>query len=174
MRRRLYFILPDTTVSEKVEDELLLARIDEGHMHFHSASDSTLGRLPKASVLQKTDFYHAMSVGLVAGGLTGGVIGLLLLLNPAWGAGLGNASTLGMILGLSVGGAVFGCWVSGMIGISCPSTRLRAFQKAIDQGNILLMVDVPKERVNEITQLIKSHHPEADVKGIEATIPAFP
>lgn len=174
MRRRLYFILPNTTVSEKIEDELLLARIDEGHIHFHSSSDSSMGKLHKASVLQKTDFYHAIAVGLVAGGLTGSVIGLLLLMNPSWGAGLGNASTLGMILGLSVGGAIFGCWVSGMIGISCPSTRLRAFQKAIDQGNILLMVDVPKERVDEITHLIKTHHPEAAVKGIEATIPAFP
>ncbi|MEN8129254.1 MAG: DUF1269 domain-containing protein [Pseudomonadota bacterium] len=174
MRRRLYFILPDTKMAENVEDELLLARIDAGHMHFLSTVESTLGRLPKASILQKTDLAHAMALGLVVGGLTGIVLGLLLLFNPAWGAGLGSVSAFGMILGLSVGGAIFGCWVSGMIGVSCPSVRLRAFKKQIEQGDILLMVDVHKERVEEITRLIKSHHPEADVKGVEATIPAFP
>ncbi len=174
MRRRLYFILPDTKTAEKIEDELLLARVDNSHIHFHSTFENSLGNLPKASILQKTDLFHAMAVGLVAGGLTGTMVGFLLFLNPAWATGLGNVPMLGMILGLSVGGAIFGCWVSGMIGISCPSARLRAFKKAIDQGNILLMVDVPKERVGEITHLIKSHHPEADVKGIEATIPAFP
>lgn len=174
MRRRLYFVLPDTSTAEKIEDELLLARVDNNHIHFHSTFERSLGKLPKASVLQKTDLFHAMAVGLVAGGLTGIIVGFLILLNPSWITGLGNVPILGMILGLSVGGAIFGCWVSGMIGISCPSARLKTFKKAIDQGNILLMVDVPKERVGEITELIKSHHPETDVKGIEATIPAFP
>jgi hypothetical protein len=174
MRRRLYFVLPDTRSAEKIEDELLLARVDDHHIHFHSTFENSLGKLPKASVLQKTDLFHAMAVGLVAGGLTGTTIGLLMFLNPSWTAGLGNVPAMGMILGLSVGGAIFGCWVSGMIGISCPSARLRAFKKAIDEGNILLMVDVPKERVGEVTELIRSHHPEADIKGMEATIPAFP
>jgi hypothetical protein len=174
MRRRLYFILPNTSIAEKIEDELLLARVDNNHIHFHSTFESGLGRLPQASVLQKTDLFRSMAVGLVVGGLTGAVVGFLLYLNPSWATGLGNMPILGLILGLSIVGAIFGCWVSGMIGISCPSARLKAFKKAIDRGNILLMVDVPKERVEEITDLIKSHHPEADAKGIEATIPAFP
>jgi hypothetical protein len=36
------------------------------------------------------------------------------------------------------------------------------------------MVDVPRERVDEITALVKQKHPDADVKGTEPTIPAFP
>jgi hypothetical protein len=36
------------------------------------------------------------------------------------------------------------------------------------------MVDVPKERVDEITALIKSHHPEAEIRGVDTRIPAFP
>ncbi len=170
MRRRLYFILPDTKTAETIEDELLLARIDEGHIHFHSTVDTRLGKLPKANLFQKTDLLHGMGVGLVAGGLTGAALGFLIYLLPELGITLGHAP----VLGLAIIGAIFGTWVSGMIAVSCPNTRLRAFQKSIDQGHILMMVDVPKERVVEVTNLIKSHHPEADNRGIEPTIPAFP
>ena len=38
----------------------------------------------------------------------------------------------------------------------------------------MMMVDVPKSRVQEITDLVKSHHPEAEVEGTEPVIPAFP
>lgn len=34
MRRRLYFMLPNVPSARALLDELLLARIEEGHMHF--------------------------------------------------------------------------------------------------------------------------------------------
>jgi len=58
--------------------------------------------------------------------------------------------------------------------VSIPNTRLRRFQPAIDRGEILLMVDVPVRRIKEIRELILRHHPEAQSKGQEAQIPAFP
>ena len=61
-----------------------------------------------------------------------------------------------------------------MIGISVPSSRLTDFEEAIKAGSLLMMVDVPKTRVEEITALIKQHHPEAEVEGTEPVIPAFP
>lgn len=36
------------------------------------------------------------------------------------------------------------------------------------------MIDVPKDRVEEIEALIKKHHPDAECGGIEPEIPAFP
>jgi len=36
------------------------------------------------------------------------------------------------------------------------------------------MIDVPRDRVPEITELVATHHPEAHPEGIEPTIPAFP
>lgn len=170
MRRRLYFMLPDINTAKKIEEELLLAHIDDHHMHFLATMDTKLGDLPKANVLQRTDLLHGMFVGSVAGGLTGAAVGTLLYLYPAFGASLG----MGPILGLAIAGIIFGSWASGMIAISTPNSRLKAFHQMINKGNILLMVDAPKERVDEITRMIKQHHPEADDKGIEAHIPAFP
>ena len=37
-----------------------------------------------------------------------------------------------------------------------------------------MMVDVPTDRVDEIEELVKKHHPEAEIEGTEPTIPAFP
>jgi len=37
-----------------------------------------------------------------------------------------------------------------------------------------MMVDAPSGRVNEISKLIASRHPEAMSSGTEPTIPAFP
>ena len=67
-----------------------------------------------------------------------------------------------------------GSWASGMIGISTPNCHLKSFQKKIEQGWILLMVDVPKDRVREISAMIRKNHPGIHRQGIEPDLPAFP
>jgi hypothetical protein len=37
-----------------------------------------------------------------------------------------------------------------------------------------MMVDVPRDRVEEIEALVKKHHPDAECGGVEPAIPAFP
>ncbi len=37
-----------------------------------------------------------------------------------------------------------------------------------------MMVDVSRDRVEEIEQMVKVHHAEADIQGTDPTIPAFP
>jgi hypothetical protein len=71
-------------------------------------------------------------------------------------------------------GALVGAWASSMIGVSTPSNRLKRFQSALDQGQILLMVDVPKGRIEEIEARLQQLHPEARLEGVEPDIPAFP
>jgi len=80
----------------------------------------------------------------------------------------------GIILGSALAGAGVGAWLSGMVGMNVGNTRLKRFEQAIEGGQLLMMVDVPRDRVDEITAAIRKHHPEAHVKGTEPTIPAFP
>ena len=61
-----------------------------------------------------------------------------------------------------------------MIGVSLPNSRLERFESAIEDGMLLMMVDVPKQRVDEFQAMVKEHHPEADIEGTEPTIPSFP
>lgn len=170
MRRRLYFVLPDLKSADTIQRELLLARIDAGHIHFLARDGINLGRLSVANLLQRSDLVHGLEIGLVAGGLTGMLSGLAIALYPELGGMVG----MGAVLMLAVFGAVVGAWASGMIAVSLPNSRLKGFQRAIDAGRILLMVDVPNRRVREIRRLIESHHPEAHAGGEDHHIPAFP
>ncbi|MGB0713168.1 MAG: DUF1269 domain-containing protein [Gammaproteobacteria bacterium] len=168
MRRRLYFMLPGVDQAGVVVEELLLARIDESHIHALASEGTDLGELPEANLLQKSDFVHAVEQGLALGGATGVVAGLGALAIP--GMVLGG----GAILGIALAGAGIGAWVSGMIGVDVPNSRLADFEDRIAEGGVLMMIDVPKDRVDEISELVRSHHPEADIQGVEPNIPEFP
>lgn len=170
MRRRLYFVLPDMASAETIERELLLAKIDDPHIHFLAKDGINLGTLHVANLLQRSDLLHGIGIGLVAGGITGAIAGVALSFFP----NINQAIGMGGILVLAVFCAMIGSWISGMIAVSIPNSRLKRFQPAIDRGEILLMVDVPVRRVREIRELIVSHHPEAQAKGQDAQIPAFP
>ncbi len=170
--RRLYFLIPDVDSAKTIVDELLLARVEERHMHIAAADHHALteAHLPEAGLLQESDFVPAVERGVAIGGATGILAGVAAVALPGVGLALGG----GAILGIGLAGAGVGAWLSSMIGISAPSTRLKEFESAIEKGSLLMMVDVPKVRVDEITDLVKKHHPEAEVEGTEPVIPAFP
>ncbi len=170
--RRLYFLLPDVNSAKAIVDELLLARIEERHIHIAAADHHALleANLPEANLLQESDFVPAVERGVAIGGATGILAGIAAIAIPGVGLALGG----GAILGIGLAGAGLGAWVSGMIGISVPSSRLSDFESAIEEGQLLMMVDVPKAKVDSITELVKGHHPEAHVEGTEPVIPAFP
>ena len=168
--RRLYFLIPNVDSAKTIVDELLLARIEERHIHIAAADHHVLteANLPEANLLQESDFVPAVERGLAVGGATGVLAGIAAVAIP--GVGLAG----GAILGIGLAGAGVGAWVSSMIGISAPSSRLTEFEEAIEAGQLLMMVDVPKERVDDISTLVRSHHPEAHIEGTEPVIPAFP
>jgi sporulation protein YlmC with PRC-barrel domain len=61
-----------------------------------------------------------------------------------------------------------------MAAAAVPNSRLRAFQPEIDRGRVLLLVDVPYQRVDEVRDIVLARHPEAMPAGLEARYPAFP
>jgi len=172
MKRRLYFLLPNAEVAEKIEDELLLSRISEAQIHFLAKDEGQLisKKLHVASLLQKSDLVHGWQVGLISGGVTGVVLGTVLYSIPEFGNFFGQA----IITVCALLGAFLGTWFSGLIAISAPNTQLKRFEPALERGEVLLMVDVAKDKVDEITNMITSHHSDAVTQGIDAKIPAFP
>jgi hypothetical protein len=78
------------------------------------------------------------------------------------------------VLIAAVVGAVLGVWVATMVGLQIPNSRLRAFQADLDDGRILLMLDLPSARYDEVHDIIARKHPEAVDRGNEPTVPAFP
>lgn len=171
MRRRIYWLLPDLKSAGKTMDDLLLARIGAEHMHFVGPAGVDLSGLHEANILQTSDVIRAAQSGLVLGGVGGAALGALAaVFFPI----VGDSPQWGLAAVLAVVGAIFGAWSSSMIGSSTPSRRLQRFAPAIEQGQILLMVDVPRSRVDEIEARLRALHPEARSGGVEPAIPAFP
>ncbi|AKJ69988.1 membrane protein [Pandoraea thiooxydans] len=170
MRKRIYFLLPDLTCAQQTMRDLLLARVEVKHIHFLAKEGADLSGLHEANLLQTSDIVHAAEAGLVIGGLCGLAVGAVAALYPIVGTGPQWETVI--ITGPL--GSLFGAWVSSMIGSSVPNSRLKQFQPALARGMILLMVDVPTGRVREISEMLRDHHPEADMEGVEPAIPAFP
>lgn len=170
MRRRLFFMLPNVATARTIFNELLLARIEARHVHFLSRRDALPADLPEATFLQKTDFLHALETGGVVGGVAGAAVGMLVWLFPPQGV----VPELVVVLVAALVGAMLGAWFASMVGSSVPNSALRAFQDGMEHGRVLLMVDVPFRRVDEIHELVASHHPEAEWGGVDPQTPAFP
>jgi hypothetical protein len=167
--RRIYFLAPNIEISKKIVDELLLARIEERHIHVLAKRGTPMENLPEATYLQKSDFIPALEQGLALGGLTDMLGGLIAVALPA-----GPVLAGGAILATSLAGAGVGALMSSMVGSSIGSRRIQQFEEALEKGEFLMMVDVPRERVEEIETLVKKHHPDAECGGVEPAVPAFP
>lgn len=170
MRRRLYFVLPDIESARSMLKDLLLARIEWKHIHFLARRGTLPDDLPEATVLQKTDIVHGAQLGIGIGGIVGALAGALVVFFPPEGVTL----KLFTILVVAIGGAFFGAWASSMVASSVPNSRLKPFARDMDAGRVLMMVDVPMRRTQEICDMVTSRHPEAANGGFEPTIPAFP
>ena len=168
--RRIYFLLPDVQSAKGIIDELLLKRVEWRHIHVLARPDIPLEDLPEATLVQRSDLLPALARGVAAGGVTGMLAGLVAMAFPP--AGLTIAG--GAVVLMTLASAGFGAWMATMIGVDVPNTRLKQYEEAVGKGALLMMVDIGKDRVEEIEQLIKSRHPEAEVEGTDPTIPAFP
>ena len=170
MRRRLYFLLPDVVSARRTASDLLLARVEHRHMHVLAKRGTDLGELHEANPLQKTDLVHGAERGMVIGGIGGIALGVIAVLYPPGGIVLQWAT----VLATGIGGALLGAWVGSLAGAGAPNSRLKRYDREFEAGKVLLMVDVPFARVEEIRNLVHRQHPEASAGVVEPTMPAFP
>jgi hypothetical protein len=165
----MYYLLPNLASARRAMDDLLLARVEERHIHFVAKAGTPMDGLHEASVLQKSDLVHGAQIGLVLGALLGigaGALFVQFVHDPGW--------QVVTIAGAGAVGALFGTWVASMVGAGAPSSRLRTFESMVEQGMILLMIDVPEHSVEEVKMSFSKSHPEAIDRGLEPNIPAFP
>jgi hypothetical protein len=113
-------------------------------------------------VKEKTDIATTTEIGAIAGGVLGGVGGLLVGLNvvsltiPGIGevvAAVDLLTALGAtLLGAGVG-AIGGGLVGGLVGLGLPEHEAHLYAEGVKRGNILVTVQAPQERVQEVTAL---------------------
>lgn len=171
MRRRVYWLLLDLPSARATMDDLLLAGVELRRIHFVAREDCDLSGLHAANLLQTSDVIRSAETGLVSGAAVGGVLGAFAAVAYP---GVGAEPQWSLIPVLVAAGALFEAWTSSMVGISAPNKRLQRFAAEIERGRILLMVDVPAGRVDEIEARLQALHPEARRQGSEPGMPSFP
>lgn len=163
--RRIYFLVPDIQTTHAIVEELRNEGMEERHIHILAKRDTPLEGMPEATVMQKTDFVSALERGAVLGGTTGLLAGL---------AGLSYAGFVvagGAILGIILAGATIGSLAGGLIGMNSGNSKLHKFESAIENGELLVLLDIPADQIDEITQKILKHHPTAEFDGVEPILP---
>ena len=170
MRHRIFYLAPDLACARNLMDDLLLARVEERHIHVLAKRGTPMDGLHEASVLQKSDFVHAAQVGLMLGAALGCALGAAI----AYALAASDGGRIAAVLASTLLGALFGAWVSSMVGASVPNSRLARFREAIEDGRILLIVDVPAGRIDAVRATLHDSHPECADLGLDPHVPAFP
>jgi len=145
-----------------VVTELEKMEIPASNLHVMAGLTHDLKELPEASVWQRTELAHGIEWGLGLGGVAGLLGGLLVVAFPPAGIVLGG----GALMAGTAAGAGFGALVTALLGSQEYNHKLDAFRRALDAGQLLLMIDVPRQRESEVRATILRHHPEAEIGAV--------
>jgi hypothetical protein len=159
---RLYFLLPDEQHAQAAMNSLRSAAIDERKIRAHKrhkpssdmADQASWQRLDPAERVEKIAWRADLAIFFLA----------LLLVCIAWW----QASVTFAVVGLLIMAACF--LLGNFFAEYIPRVHLREFEHALSHGEVLLMVDVPHERVAEIEGRIHREHPAAIAGGSSWTI----
>lgn len=159
MSTKLVLTAPSVSLCEQTVELLRSLGIGDESIGVIASDQTTLPSLPSAELMEN-DIIPAVQRGGTAGALTGVIAGLgVALAAPGFvigGAGLALAA---------VGGASFGALASGLIGTSVPNSHLQQYQEALEQGELLLIVDVPDTLEESIKKSLIQRFPSLRVEG---------
>lgn len=168
--KRLCFLCSNVEAVRKAVVAARRADVGDSSLMVIARHDVQLDELGTAGI-DKTDAVPGLERGLALGGIAGTLAGLLVLSVSDIGVALGGAAIpLFALFGGGVGG------LGGFLGgASVRSSRLHGFQHAIDgEGRILLMIDVPTERVDAVEKLVKDASADIEFAGLEPRAPLIP
>ncbi|MFK5986703.1 MAG: hypothetical protein QM479_14945 [Pseudomonadota bacterium] len=161
MYRRLFFLFPDKLQTQKAVDNLIMHNIHTKQMHVLSKPGVDLQGLPLPSPNQRRDMHTKIEDTLWYSNLGLFFIALFISINAYFSANyyLMVVSFIVMVL----------CYSMGYYYLTKPTIHLDGFHAAFAHGEILLMVDVPKNQVADIEHLVQHNSPAASEEGISWT-----
>ena len=166
MKRRLYFLFSDTGQARTAVADLDGLGIDPGHMHVLARPGTDLSGMPPATERQRRDILKRMENTLWGGNLVlFGIAFAGLFLAAVFGSVIGMVLAVAVMIASVVGGALFV--------MRLPTIHLDEFHEAIRHGELLLMVDVSRDCVDDVEELMRRRHPEAVTGGSVWTPDAF-
>lgn len=163
MWRRVYFTFPEADQARRAVAELERSCIKRSAMHSIAREGVDISGLPLASDAQRQDRVWYWDRILWAGGLV--LFGLLLAGTALF---LIIGSVLGAQISLALAALVF--LLEARFAVVVPHAHLNEMRTPLLHGEVVLMVDAPRDRVSEIISLVCQRHPEAEVGGVGWTL----
>ena len=166
MVRRLYLTFPTRSQAARAVADLQGEGVRAEHIHAVAKPGTDLSGLPRATEAQQRD--HAWRLERLSWYANLGVFALAAL-------GLATAlfawSAAGMVASVAVMLVTF---IAGeRFAVKLPHTHLADLRVPLEHGEVVLLVDVPFQRVREIEHLVAERHPETGVGGVGWTIEAL-
>lgn len=159
MYRRLYFLFPSPQQVRSVVSELNEVSVEREHIHAVASRGVVLEGLPVATPEQRRGaarrlerWLWRVNLGVFAAAL----VALLIVVTS--GHSQWSWVPLLIMLATFVAGERFTTRV--------PNAHLDEFADALGHDEVLLMVDVPQQRVAKIEALIRRRHPGATVGAV--------
>lgn len=164
--QRLYFLSPDLETTVNIADELDELRLtrDEVHVTGKDMTHLTERGVNNATLRQTSDVVNATGRGLKFGIPLGCLLGVVVhwFLSGQYG----GLEFWAHVLGMGLFGGLFGVWTSTMIGVSVHDAKVDKYEKELEDGAFLMMVDVPEDREREIYEVVHRHHPEVIIDKV--------
>jgi hypothetical protein len=157
MNQRLYFLLPDREHTLDVINELLAQGIRLPQMHTLAGKGVSAEGLPNSSDFQRNNAAGRIEFWGWRANLLVFLLAAVALAVMVW-----QQAGLWALLPLLV---MIMSFLLGERFTHLPNVHLQEFSDALHHGEILLMIDIPRARVNEVEHRVQSRHPEAVAGG---------
>jgi hypothetical protein len=167
--KRLCFLSPDPDHARRVVADLKGEGIKEKHIYAVARHGIEFEELPDAGP-EADDFLPAYERGVALGGTTGLLVGLTAMTFPPAGLVVGG----GLVLLIGLWGAGLGGMLTAIAGAAYSSSRLQKYESALEEGQILIMVDVPRKEVGRFEALIRKLEPDISIEGVEPPAELIP
>jgi hypothetical protein len=135
MKTRHVFSTRDVDAAEAAVNALRQAGIPYDDVSLIARHDVENLQIPDEQQDSGDDFGHGGMKGVLAGGGSGLLVGLVAIAVPALGLTLAGAAAMTLV------GAAVGGWVGMLTGTAEPSPVRRRFEAEIEAGRVLVVVD---------------------------------
>jgi len=168
--KRHYFISDDLDDLERIEQELERRGVNKPQIHVLSKDDTAVARHRHLHNIEAV-----FKQNVVNGTLLGAMFGILaatLVLMFGYMSGLTETYTWMPFYFLAIVMFGFLTWSGGFYGIQTPHKDFRRFQKDLNKGKHIFIVDIDPSQ-EEIVQQIKTRHPHLNDAGTGNATPRW-
>jgi hypothetical protein len=168
--KRHYFISDDLDDLERIEQELERRGINKPQIHVLSKDDAAVARhrhLHNIEAVFKQDVVNGTLLGAMFG-----ILAATLVLMFGYMSSLTETYTWMPFYFLAIVMFGFLTWSGGFYGIQTPHKDFRRFQKDLNKGKHVFIVDIDPSQ-EEIIQQIKTRHPHLNNAGTGNATPRW-